>query len=121
MHNPPLVVLIEDNVGDARWFWMRLREAGVLCDITTFDTGEAALSGLSEMSCPDLIVVDWGLPMLGGAELITELKRLPALDQIPIVVLTGLGDYRGAALKAGAVVCLKKPLGQQGVERLLSF
>jgi len=121
MHNPPLVVLIEDNVGDARWFWMRLREAGVLCDVTTFDTGEAALLGLSEMSPPDLIVVDWGLPMLGGAELITELKRLPALDQIPIVVLTGLGDYRGAALNAGAVVCLEKPLGQQGVERLLSF
>jgi len=38
MPNPPLVVLIEDNVGDARWFWMQLRDGGVLCDVTSFNT-----------------------------------------------------------------------------------
>ena len=121
MPNPPLVVLIEDNVGDARWFWMQLRDAGVMCDVTTFDTGETALQALSEMPTPDLIVVDGHLPMLGGALLITVLKRLPGLDQIPLVVLTRHGDRRGAALQAGAIWCLDKPLGAHGVEVLLSF
>jgi CheY-like chemotaxis protein len=121
MPNPPLVVLIEDNVGDARWFWIQLREGGVLCDVTTFNTGEAALEGLSEMPAPDLIVVDWRLPMLDGAQLISQLKRIPGLDGVPMVVLTGVGDLRSTASQAGAVCCLKKPLDSEGVEMLLSF
>jgi CheY-like chemotaxis protein len=121
MPNPPLVVLIEDNVGDARWFWMQLREGGILCDVTTFNTGEAALEGLSEMPAPDLIVADWRLPMLDGAQLITALKRIPGLDRVPLAVLTGVGDLRSAASQAGAVCCLKKPLTPRDVETLLSF
>ena len=121
MPNPPLVVLIEDNVGDARWFWMRLREGGVLCDVTTFSTGEAALQGLSGLPTPDLIVADWRLPMLDGAQLISTLKRLPGLDRVPLVVLTGVGDLRNAASQAGAVCCLTKPLRERDVETLLSF
>ena len=121
MPNPPLIVLIEDNAGDAHWFWMQLREGGVLCDVTTFNTGEAALQGLSEMLAPDLIVADWRLPMLDGAQLITELKRIPGLDRIPLVVLTGVGDLRDAASQAGAICCLTKPLNAQNVETLISF
>jgi CheY-like chemotaxis protein len=121
MPNPPLVVLIEDNLGDARWFWMQLREGGVLCDVTTFNTGEAALQGLSEMPAPDLIVADWRLPMLDGARLINELKRIPGLHRVPIVVLTGLGDLRRDAFQAGAVSCLMNPLKAGDVETLVSF
>jgi CheY-like chemotaxis protein len=121
MPNPPLVVLIEDNIGDARWFWMQLRQGGVLCDVTTFNTGEAVLQGLREMPPPDLIVADWPLPMLDGAQLIHELKRIPGLDQVPLVVLTGLGDLRSAAFRAGAVSCLMKPLNAQNVATLVSF
>ena len=121
MPRPPMVVLIEDNAGDARWFWMQLREAGVLCDVMSFETGEAALQGLRRTNPPDLIVTDWHLPMLEGAELVVELKRLPGLEQVPVVVLTGVTDGRSEALRAGAVWCLEKPLGAEGVEALISL
>jgi CheY-like chemotaxis protein len=118
----PVIVLIEDNAGDARWFWMKLREAGVTCDVMSFGSGEAALESLRGMAPPpDLIVADWYLPKLEGAELISELKRIRGLEPVPVIVLTGDSRRRSAALRAGAVWCLEKPLGAQGVATLLSF
>ena len=73
------------------------------------------------MPAPDLIVADWRLPMLDGAQLIHAVKRLPGLDRVPLVVLTGVGDLRTAASRAGAVCCVRKPLNAQDVEMLLSF
>jgi hypothetical protein len=39
--------------------------------------------------------------MLDGAQLIHELKRIPGLDQVPLVVLTGLGDLRSGCVANG--------------------
>jgi hypothetical protein len=42
MPNSPVIVLVEDNLGDARWFWKQMLQGGVLCDVTIFNTDEAA-------------------------------------------------------------------------------
>src|SRR5947199_9101972 len=117
----PVIVLIEDSPADTRWFLLQLREAGAMCDVVCFTSGEAALEGLRHMDPPDLIVADWHLPMLGGAELITCAKRIRGLESVPIVVLSGDGHQQDSALKAGALCWLHKPFTADAVERLFSL
>ncbi len=36
---------------------------------------------------PDLIVTDLAMPKMSGSELITEIKKSPSLERVPLVVL----------------------------------
>ena len=49
----------------------------------------------------DLIVTDLEMPVMHGYELIAELKRVPDLSKIPIIVLTSRAGekHRQKALK----------------------
>ena len=62
---------------------------------------------------PSCLVVDVRLPGLSGLELQTELAK--ANNRIPIIIITGHGDIRMAAMamKAGAVDFLQKPFRDQ--------
>jgi CheY-like chemotaxis protein len=60
---------------------------------------------------PDLIVCDLNMPVLDGFETLAELRRDPALQSIPCVVITGQPgrDNERRALDAGAKAVLLKP------------
>lgn len=61
---------------------------------------------------PDLIILDLGLPAGDGLVVIQRLKAIPALDQIPIIVVSAR-DVRAnepLVLKAGAKAFLQKPM-----------
>ncbi|MFY0591040.1 response regulator [Roseivirga sp.] len=66
---------------------------------------------------PDLIILDWEMPIMNGIEAIGKLKNKPETREIPIVmatgVMTGTVDLK-TALDAGANDFLKKPF--EGVE-----
>ncbi|CAN5886692.1 response regulator [soil metagenome] len=72
-------------------------------------TGE---DGLAEVAArrPDLVVLDLGLPGLGGLEVI---HRLRGWSDVPVLVLSAAGDEerKVAALDAGADDYLEKPFG----------
>ena len=57
--------------------------------------------------CPDLVIVDLGLPDGRGEALIAEL----AARGLPVLGMSGDPDGRGAALAAGAAGFVEKPVG----------
>jgi len=65
---------------------------------------------------PDLVVLDIMMPHLDGYE---TCRRLRAFSEVPIVVVTAMGDERDIvhALDCGADDCLTKPFG---IEELLA-
>ena len=67
---------------------------------------------------PSLILLDMMMPEMDGWLLRQELKKSPELASIPIVILSGHGDVRDAALALGAVDYLRKPLS---IESLLEI
>lgn len=69
---------------------------------------EAAATCLT--ATPDLIISDVHMPRMNGFEMIQILKSEPAMNDIPVIFLTGdaEGEERGNAL--GAVAYLTKPL-----------
>jgi CheY-like chemotaxis protein len=50
--------------------------------------GEAGLKRALE-AAPDLIVTDQNMPLCTGVEMVTRMRQIPALQQIPIIVSSG--------------------------------
>lgn len=68
--------------------------------------GEAALRSVQE-STPDLIISDYMMPGISGAELIREVRRrAPA---IPMVIATGYADMHAVEELIGQEMVLRKP------------
>jgi two-component system KDP operon response regulator KdpE len=103
------VLVVDDEPPIVRMVASNLRMRGY--EVLTAATGEAALTSL-EANQPDLVVLDLGLPGIGGLEV---LRRLRAWSAVPVVVLTALDDERQkvTALDAGADDYVTKPFGIQ--------
>jgi two-component system cell cycle response regulator DivK len=71
---------------------------------------------------PDLVIMDVGLPDLGGLEAMRLLRGDARTRDIPIVVLSGhasLEDKR-AAMEAGCDAYLSKPIDKEGFPRAIN-
>ena len=74
--------------------------------------GKEALEKLQSGFRPDLIVTDVNMPVMGGMELIRNVRALPGLKFIPILTLTTESDAakRNQGKLAGATGWIVKPV-----------
>jgi CheY-like chemotaxis protein len=91
---PIEILLVEDNPGDIRLTKEALKEGRVHNNLNVCDDGAKAVDYLLRRSPfeqsprPDLILLDLNLPKKDGREVLREIKSNPALQSIPVVVLT---------------------------------
>ncbi len=74
------------------------------------ENGASALSSLR--GCvPALAVVDWGIPILSGVELVRQLRRGGSTHTLPIIMLTGRcsSEDRAIAIATGVDRFIPKP------------
>jgi len=74
--------------------------------------GREALDKLQAGFKPDLIVTDINMPVMGGMELIRQVRSMPGLKFIPILTLTTESEAakRNEGKLAGATGWLVKPV-----------
>ena len=67
---------------------------------------------VAQKEVPDLIIMDWDMPLMNGMEAIQKLKSIATTSEIPIVMATGImtkpNDLK-EALENGAIDYLRKP------------
>jgi two-component system KDP operon response regulator KdpE len=99
------VLVVDDEPSIVRVVAANLRARGY--EALTATSGEAALTVI-EAQQPDCIVLDLGLPDLGGLEV---LRRLRMWATTPVVILTAVDDERkkATALDLGADDYVTKP------------
>jgi len=73
---------------------------------------------------PELVVLDLNIPGGPGLDVLETMKRDPATERIPVIVVTAEGEEgRAGAIRRGAVEYLTKPFSPrvllQAVERAL--
>jgi chemotaxis family two-component system response regulator Rcp1 len=91
---PAEILLVEDNLGDARLFEEALREGRINHRLTLVCDGFEAMEFLRRQGVfgraprPDLILLDLGLPKMDGRQLLENIKSDDDLEQIPVVILT---------------------------------
>jgi two-component system, chemotaxis family, chemotaxis protein CheY len=73
--------------------------------------GREALERLSEMQPPDLVLVDWNMPVMSGIDFIREVRKLQIYDPLPLIMVTtnSESEYLGTAMEAGANEYIQKP------------
>ncbi|MCX6028330.1 MAG: response regulator [Chloroflexi bacterium] len=94
MDELPAILLVDDNPGDVRLAQEALKEGKVRNRLYVVSDGLAALAFLrrtgpyATMPQPGLILLDLNMPRKGGLEVLAEIKSDPALQRIPVVILT---------------------------------
>lgn len=74
------------------------------------ENGRAALDLLPNQNV-DAIILDINMPVMTGIEFLKEVKKVPKLGAIPVIVLTTQGedDLKNQALALGAKAFMVKP------------
>lgn len=89
-----LILVVEDNPGDARLVQEGMRGNTVRATLRLVGDGIEALRFLRrdgehrEAPRPDLILLDLGLPKMDGRRVLAEIRGDPKLGEIPVVVYT---------------------------------
>jgi two-component system KDP operon response regulator KdpE len=101
------VLVIDDEPPIRKLLRMGLGTQGH--EVLEAPNGKAGLSSLAQN--PDLIILDLGLPDIGGLDLLRTIRARN--ERVPIVVLSSRGDEAGkvAALDLGADDYVTKPFG----------
>jgi len=97
-HAKPITILMVDDDADDRFLTQEaLSEAKVANDLKFVHDGQELIDYLTRQGnyaddnsapMPGLILLDLNMPRKDGREALTEIKAIPELRRIPIVVLT---------------------------------
>lgn len=86
-----LIVVIEDNVQNARMADKLLRRAGY--KVMVAEDGEMGLTTVFEHN-PDLVLIDLGLPDIDGQTVISLIRQHDAVADTPIIAFTAWPEDR---------------------------
>ena len=105
MNRPPIgrpmeILLVEDNLDDARVTIQALKGDDIRCRISLVRDGEEALRFLRREGVfaqppePDVILLDMELPKKDGRQVLHEIRGDERLQAIPVLVLTASAVHR---------------------------
>ncbi len=104
----PLVLVVEDEPAQAELLAYNLQREGFR--VAMAGDGEEGLL-LAGESVPDLVLLDWMLPLVSGIEVCRRLKAREATRAVPVIMLTARGEEgdRVRGLDTGADDYVVKP------------
>lgn len=110
----PQVVIVDDQPTNRQIFAKIAASIETGIAVECFADPQSALDWLADHT-PDLIITDYNMPRMDGAEFICKMRQRGSLRDIPVIVITVFEDraYRLAALDAGATDFLQSPVDHQ--------
>jgi two-component system, OmpR family, phosphate regulon response regulator PhoB len=104
----PLVLIVADEAALVTMLRYNLEREGFA--VCAASDGEEALVQIAERK-PDVVLLDWMLPLVSGIEVCRQIRRAPASRSLPIVMLTARGEEgdRVRGLNSGADDYVVKP------------
>lgn len=126
------ILLVEDNPGDIRLVEEAFSDGNVANTLHTVVDGRAALDYIHQRGeyedapRPDIVLLDLNLPKIDGEDVLHEIKHHPELEDVPVIVLTGLDEglieSKDLDHDADEDAVLKKPVDpREFLEVLQSF
>ncbi|MBL9079448.1 MAG: response regulator [Planctomycetes bacterium] len=114
----PHILVVDDDPGIRFALALKLRSVGY--EVSEATDGIEALESVAKR-CPDLVVLDVGMPRLDGYSVAQRLHADAATRAVPIVILTAqnLQVPADVAAKLGRHRFLTKPFSPREVQRTI--
>ncbi len=113
-HAKPLVLVVEDEAALATMLRYNLEKQGFRVDEA--GDGQEALTRIAEAE-PDLVLLDWMLPVVSGIEVCRQIRRRPATRDLPVIMVTARTEDGDAVrgLNTGADDYITKPFNMEAL------
>src|SRR3984957_20241540 len=104
----PLVLVVEDEAAIATMLRYNLEKQGYR--VSEASDGQEALTRIQEQQ-PDIVLLDWMLPLMSGIEVCRQIRRKPATRDLPVIMVTARTEDQDAVrgLNTGADDYITKP------------
>jgi len=104
----PLVLVVEDEPALATMLRYNLEKQGYRVEEAV--DGQEALTRIAEAQ-PDLVLLDWMLPVMSGIEVCRQIRRRPETRSLPVIMVTARVEDSDAVrgLNTGADDYITKP------------
>lgn len=112
-----LILVVDDDSELRNIYRHALERAGY--SIIEAANGIEALQAI-EAHSPVLVIMDMAMPLMGGKELLEEIRSRPEWDNLPVVIITARPEHEASAEALGATRFLRKPIGPHRVVAMLS-
>jgi CheY-like chemotaxis protein len=109
----PRILLVDDEISGTEVLALILAGEGM--HVTVAADGRQALERLEE-AAPDLLVADFMMPGINGAQLVAAIRERDGYAELPVVLMSGAPESALRACGAQYDVFLRKPFG---LERFL--
>jgi CheY-like chemotaxis protein len=83
------IAIIEDDQAIAQMYRMKFESEGFAIEVAA--DGKSGLEMVSA-HMPDLVLLDLQMPEMNGAEALKHIRKLPGGHDVPVIVLTNLGQ-----------------------------
>jgi len=102
------ILIVEDEAALVELLRYNLEKEGFR--VASAGDGEEALSVIAE-NPPDLVILDWMLPLVSGLEVCRQIRRKTETRELPVIMLTARGEEadRVRGLEGGADDYISKP------------
>jgi len=104
----PLVLVVEDEAAIATMLRYNLEKQGYR--VAEASDGQEALTRIQEQQ-PDIVLLDWMLPLMSGIEVCRQIRRKPSTRDLPVIMVTARTEDHDAVrgLNTGADDYITKP------------
>ncbi len=131
----PVILLVEDNPEDVRFFKLAAAKAGLGCRLLVAEDGQKAVDRLSSGSNngasgeprPTHVLLDLKMPRLSGLEVLAWIRGHATLATTPVIILTssevqsdiqraralGVDDYLVKPLTSAALVGVVRSIAER--------
>jgi two-component system chemotaxis response regulator CheY len=114
-------LVIDDSRATRRIVGQYMKELGF--EVLEAGDGQQALDVLVQHGLPDVVMVDWNMPVMNGLEFIKAVRANKANRDLPIIMLTTETEMERMALAflAGVNEYIMKPFSRTMIEEKLSI
>ena len=101
-----VVLVVDDEFGIAELIDAVLTEEGYR--VLTAMNGRQGLATMAKEH-PDLVFLDYMMPVMDGADVLRAMARDPTIDGVPVVLMSSMPEALVAERCAGYAVFMRKP------------